>query len=369
LYMSSIKDKLKRSTQRSGSWVRFSAKERTLFAKRLSFLVKAGVPLVDALHLIRSQTRSRGQGRVYDAVIADVTSGQYLATSLDKFKQHFGEFSINLIRVGEHSGVLSQNLAYLADELQRRNELTRKVRGAMIYPIFITVVTLLVTAMLTVFIFPKLMPLFVSLHVELPLTTRIMLATSQYLQNWGLETVGGLVLAGFLFAWLRGRFEWLRYNTDRVVIALPIAGTLARVYNLANFSRTLGLLLKSSLYVNDALGIVAQTTPNRVYRSAYEALRVGVQKGEGVSKGLAQYTQLFPEMMTHMVAVGEGTGNLSASLMYLSELYESEVEGLTKGLSSSIEPVLMIVMGMLVGLIAVSVITPIYEITQHLQPK
>jgi type II secretory pathway component PulF len=353
----------------STSFVRFSAKEQTLFAKRMAFLIKAGVPIVECLTLIRSQTKSKGKGKVYDAVIADVSSGQHLATSLGKFNRLFGDFAVNLIRVGENSGGLSQNLAYLADELQKKQVLQRKVIGALVYPIFITVATLGVTAMLTAYIFPKLMPIFTSLHVELPLTTRILIWTSSYLRDWGFLTLLGVILVGMALAYIRNKSEPFRMFCDRVLLGVPFAGSITRASNLTNFCRTVGLLLKSGIRVTNALEVTAESTKNRVYRKACAEIAAQVVRGEPISKGLAAYPHLYPDILTHMIAVGERTGNLSNTLTYLGELYESEVDELTKTLSSSIEPVLMIVMGLLVGTIAVSVITPIYDITQHLNPK
>jgi len=351
------------------SFVRFSVKEQTLFAKRLSFLVKAGVPLIECLHLIRKQTKSKAKKKVYDSVINDIANGQFLATSLGKFRKIFGDFTINLIRVGETSGILSQNLNYLADELAKKHALKRKVIGAMVYPVFITVATLGVTGLLTVFIFPKIMPIFISLHVQLPLTTRVLLAVSNYLQHWGILTIVLVILFIAAFLFVRSRIERIRYWSDYLLLKLPLAGSIARSYNMANFCRTFGLLLKSGIHVREAMTITAQTTPNLVYKQAYMRLVASVTKGEQISRGLEKERKLFPDMLTYMIAIGESTGNLTATLVYLSDMYESEVEEHTKSLSSTIEPVLMIVMGLLVGLIAVSVITPIYDITQHLQPK
>ncbi len=351
------------------TFVRFSVKEQTLFAKRLSFLVKAGVPLLDCLHLIRKQTRSRAKVKVYDAVIKDVANGQYLSTSLGKFKRLFGEFAVNIIRVGENSGILSQNLAYLADELTKKHALQRKVIGTLVYPIFITVATLGVTSILTVFIFPKLMPIFTSLHVELPWTTRALIATSDFLRNDWLWLILAIILVFTAWFVLRAQFVVVRYFGDRLLLNIPLAGSIARSYNLTNFCRTLGLLLKSGVHLSEAMNITAQTTRNLVYRGACERIAKCIVKGEPISRQLEKEKKFFPDILTHMVAIGEQTGNLSATFIYLGELYEGEVDELTKSLSSSIEPVLMIVMGILVGTIAVSVITPIYAITQHLQPK
>ena len=351
------------------TFMRFSTKEQTLFAKRMSFLVRAGVPLIESLHLIRAQTSSRAKARVYDSIIADVANGLYLSRSLAKWKRLFGDFAINLIRVGEESGVLSQNLAYLAEELEKKQVLERKVLGALIYPIFITVATLGVTVVLTAYIFPKLMPIFTSLHVDLPFTTRALIATSAYLRDWGVFTFFCIIAALIAAYVVRNRYESVRLVSDRVLLATPLAGGITRAYNLANFCRTMGLLLKSGLTLANALQITGETTKNRVYRRACLKMSKGIMRGEPLSRGLGELPRLYPAILTHMVAVGEKTGNLSQTLVYLGELYEGEVDELTKGLSSSIEPVLMVVMGLLVGTIAVSVITPIYEITQHLQPK
>lgn len=351
------------------TFVRFSTKEQTLFAKRMSFLVKAGVPLIECLELIRLQTKTKSKKSVYESIINDVSNGQYLSTSLGKFKRLFGDFAISLIRVGEESGILSQNLAYLADELQKKRELERKVIGTLVYPIFITVATLGVTAVLTAYIFPKLMPIFTSLHVELPLTTRILIWVSAYLRDWGIYTLLGLIALGAGLVAVRNRYERVQMLSDRTLLRIPLAGGIARAYNLTNFCRTMGLLLRSGITISAALEITGDTTKNRVYRLACKQMTTRVMSGEPVSRGLGERPYLYPDILTHMVAVGEKTGNLSTTLTYLGELYEAEVDELTKGLSSSIEPVLMIVMGLLVGLIAVSVITPIYSITQHLSPK
>jgi type II secretory pathway component PulF len=351
------------------SYTRFSIKEQTFFAKRMAFLITAGVPLIDCLHIIRSQTTSRPKVRVYDTVIADIMNGQFLAASLGRHRRLFGDFAINLIRVGESSGILAQNLRYLADELQKRHELKRKVVGALVYPAFITVATLGVTAMLTAYIFPKLMPIFMSLNVELPMTTRALSAISEYGRAWGLVTVLGVVALAVAFVIVRSRWEALRLMSDRMMLRIPLAGSVARAYNLANFCRTLGLLLKSGVVLTDAVAITGETTKNRAYREACREFSEAVIRGETLSRALERRKDIFPDFLTHMVAIGEKTGHLSQTLIYLAESYEGDVDDLTKNLSSSIEPVLMMVMGVIVGLIAVSVITPIYEITNHLQPK
>jgi type II secretory pathway component PulF len=351
----------------SGMFTRFSIKEQTLFAKRLSFLIEAGVPLLESLYLIRNQTKSRSQQKIFDAVIADVAGGQYLSTGLSKFKDHFGVFTINLIRIGELSGSLAENLTYLADELSKKHALQRKVKGALVYPIFITVTTLGVTSMLTVFIFPKIMPVFVSLDIALPLSTRILLLVSVFLKAWGVFVAFGGVLGIMLFLYMRTRITALTRFTDYALLHLPIAGEIARSYNVSNFCRTLCLLLRSGVPITEAFEITASVTKNLAYREAYLEVAAQVLKGEQISKHLRTGTALFPDMLPHMIAVGETSGTLTKSLGYLAELYESEVDEKTKNLSNTIEPLMLVVMGLIVGVIAVSVVTPIYEVTKNLQ--
>lgn len=348
------------------SCVRFSTHEQVLFAKRLSFLVKAGVTSMESMTIIRNQTKSNEKRRIFDAIISDISAGQFIATSLQKYGNLFGEFTITIIRVGEHTGRLSENLMYLAQELSKRHALKRKIQNALVYPMFISLATLGVTGLLVVFIFPKIMPIFISLDITLPLTTRILLAVSDYLKTWGLLTVLGGILVCCLFFIVRATFLPFRTFTDRCIFTVPVLRHIARAYNCANFCRTCGLSIDAGIQIVEALQITAQATKNTVYKNACLAIADGSVKGEKISASMIQYPVLFPDMLVHMVHIGETTGNLSQTLSYLSDLYETEVEESTKNLSNTIEPMLLIIMGILVGIIAISVISPIYEVTRHI---
>ncbi len=350
------------------TYTRLSVKEKTLFIKRLSFLTGAGVTLLESLQILRRQTKGAGKMRMFDTVIEDVSNGQYLSTSLGKFKNVFGDFAVNIIRVGETSGILNQNLSYLADEFKKNQALRSKVLGALVYPIFITIATLGLTSLLTVFIFPKLQPIFTSLNVALPFTTRTLIFLSAFLRSYGIFLVLGLILLGALFWMLVKRSKSFHLFVDRALLKVPLLGKIVQSYNMTNLCRTLGLLLKSSVRVNEAVAITADTTANLVYKREIKVIAEKVHQGERISKYLESRPALFPDIMPQMVSIGEKTGNLSETLIYLSELFEGEVDDATKNLSGSLEPLLMIFMGILVGFVAVSVITPIYEITQNLHP-
>jgi len=280
------------------------------------------------------------------------------------YEKIFGQFAVNIVRVGEASGTLAQNLNYLADELKKKQVLRQNIIGAMVYPSFIVVATLGITILLTAYVFPKILPIFQSFKSQLPWSTRFLIAASSGLQHYWIHILAGLVALSIILALLL-RIGSVKLWFDRNNMRLPFFGTMFRNYYVANFTRTLGLLLKSELGIIDSLRIVGDTLGNTAYRREFFRISEGVGRGEKISDGM-QDRLLFPSMTMQMVAVGETSGNLSFSLLYLSDMSEDELDCATKNLSTSIEPVLMIFMGLLVGFIALSIITPIYGITQNL---
>lgn len=351
------------------SFSRFSIKDQTFFIKRLSFLIKAGIPILESLHMIREQTRSKTHSKMMDKIISDISKGQNLSTSLGKFKKTFGEFAINIIDFGESSGILSENLEYLADELKKRQALRKKIVGAFIYPAVVTVATLGITGFLMVYLFPKIMPIFSSIHMDLPWSTKVIIFLSDFIRHYGFYSILTLIAISIFFTILLKKNKVFHFYFDKYLLKTPIVGKIIQDYNLSNSTRTLGLLLRSGITVSEALPITAKTTLNTVYKKEFEKLSHVINRGEKMSSELKKNRSIFPDVVSQVVSVGERSGNLSNSLIYLSEMYEAEVDDFTKNISGLIEPVLMIFMGILVGFVAISIITPIYGITQHLQPK
>ncbi|MDP2788460.1 MAG: type II secretion system F family protein [bacterium] len=349
------------------SFTKFSIKKQTFFAKRLSFLIKAGLPILESLHVIKKQSKLKSELNIFSKIISDVSNGQSLASSLAKFRGVFGSFAINIIKAGESSGNLTVNLSYLADELKKKDMLKRKIFSALLYPVIVTVATLSITGLLIVYIFPKILPIFQSLHAKLPLSTRIIIFVSETIRIYG-----GYIFLGFfslflLFFLLIKYVPRVKLIFHGLIFRIPFMGGIVKNYNLTNITRTLGLLLKSGISLSESLLITAGTTDNMQYKKALSEISTGVLKGKNVSEFMELRPIVFPDMLSHMIAIGEKSGNLSNTLIYLSEFYENEFDDLTKNLSSAIEPVLMIVMGVSVGFIAISVITPIYEITNNLK--
>ena len=347
---------------------RLSLQEQALFARRLSLLVKAGVPLLESLSILERHATSSANRRMFEHISKDVANGQFLSKSLSRFKKVFGEFAINIIRVGETSGTLPENLKYLSDELDKRRKLRQKLIGALVYPLVIMISAFSVSGLMTVYLFPKLMPVFKSLNVDLPFMTLVLIAISNFLLSYWLFLVLALVVLVIVFIFLM-RLPRFHYAMNTVSLKIPIVGLLLKNYHIVNLCRTLGILFKSQVQILEAITVTADTSPNLVYRKELQRLHRAITKGGTISKHFEKHPKLFPGMLTQMIAIGEKTGNLSDTLIYLAEIYEQEFEEQTSRLSSVVEPAMMLMMGLLVGFVAVSIITPIYEVTQHLNPK
>jgi type II secretory pathway component PulF len=346
---------------------RISVQDRINFARHLSLVIKAGLPIYEGLKIIQSQSESKILKRVLESLIGDVNNGKFLADGLQRYQFLFGDFFVNIVRVGESSGTLSKNLLYLAEELDRAKTLQSKVRSAMVYPLIILCATIGVAGFLTFYVFPKLIPVFSSLNVKLPLTTVILLATLHFLQSYGIEFLAGVIIFIIIVKIVVGRVVLVKYILDRLILAVPVVADLSIGVNMVNFTRVLGLLLKSGVKIVEALDITAATFNNLVYRkfiiAAGEQVRTGAQMGTYI--GL--HKKLFPPLVSGMVLIGESTGNLEENLEYLSTYYDEEVDNKLHSLTSLIEPLMLLLMGLLVGFVALSIITPIYSISQGIQ--
>lgn len=346
---------------------RQSIKEQIIFMKRLSMMLGSGMPIVPALEMLAVETKSTTKKLFILSLVSDVSGGQSLSTALRKFEQTFGSFSINIIRVGELSGTLPENLAYLATELKQKNDLRKQIIGTLIYPAIIIIATLAITIFLIVYIFPKILPIFLSLQITLPLSTRILMSLSQFLNQFGLWLLFGLVVLIIVYLGL-SRVEQFRFMRDRFMLRLPIFGRLIQYYNISNSCRTLGLLLKNEVRITEALTIVAESTQNRVYQSALNIAQNNITTGKTLAVQLQAKPHIFPIEVSNLIQAGELSGNLSNTLIYLANMYNEDIRDWTKNLTTMLEPVLMLIMGLAVGFIAISIITPIYGITQNLHP-
>lgn len=344
---------------------RLSIKEKMLFARHMEMMTRSGLQVLDALVILRKQTKSSAFIRVLDSLIADVKNGHYLSVAMERYKRLFGDFVINLIRVGETSGTLSENFKYLAVELEKKSELQKKVLGAMIYPIVILIATFGITGIMVFLIFPRILPVLKSLNVELPLATRVFIAISEFLTSnivWVLLGLFVLVIGWLLLL----RIRPVRYAWHRTLLRIPFIGPLVTDVNIITIARTMDLLLRGGVLIVEALEISGRSLNNLVYQKQIEEIKQSVQRGEPMSKLMIERPALFPATFSEMAHVGETTGKLDETLEFLAEFYESELDSSTKTLSNVLEPLLLLAMGLVVSFVAISIITPIYKISQSL---
>jgi len=347
--------------------LRFPAREQVVFAKRLGMILRSGLPLREGLAIVGGEHTSRSAAYIFARILSDVSRGRTLSSSLASLSPVFGSFAVHIVRVGETSGMLHQNLEHLSRELKKKEALKKKVLGALVYPAVIVLATIGISLGLTIYIFPKIIPIFQSFKQSLPLSTRVLIAVSGFLVRDGVFVLAAVVAAAAGFFFLL-RFEPARRALERVLLRLPIFGALSRSYQLANITRTIGVLLQGDMRIVEALEIVAQTSHSGMYRDALRHIAAQAAQGQRLSRGMRANPRLFPPLCAQMVSAGEETGSLAASLLYLSDMYEEDINDLTRNLTTLLEPMLMIVMGLIVGFIAISIITPIYGITQNLTP-
>ena len=317
--------------------------------------------------MLDTQRNSISASYIFKHIIEGVCRGQALSTALAPFASIFGVFAIHMIRVGEASGTLHHNLSYLAEELKKKDALRKKVLGALVYPAVIVCATIGISTSLTVFIFPKIIPIFQSFKHQLPITTRMLIALSSFLIKDGVWLFLFLIVAS-IGLYLLLQKPPIKRVAHRLILHLPLFGILSRYYNLATIARTMSLLLKGDVPIVQALSVVRDSTHHTIYRECLRDIATAVVRGKRLSSEMGAYPTLFPSLATQMIAVGEDTGDLAGALMYISDMYEEEINDLTRNLTTLLEPVLMIVMGLIVGFIAISIITPIYGITQDLTP-
>lgn len=344
-------------------WQTISTQDKINFSRHLSIMIKAGLPVLEALKIVDRQSESKALKKVIGKLVEGINSGHSLAAGLSDYRDWFGDFFISIVEVGEQSGTLVGNLAYLAEELEKSRDLKSKIRGAMLYPIIILIATLAVTALLTFAVFPRVIPVLLSLNVQLPLPTRIMMAAMQFLTTYGWQLGLVLIILGILYRYMLKRVRPFRVMIHHLILYVPVVASMSRSINAVNFARVLSVLLKSGIRIVEAVQVTARTLDNLVYRSALDGAAEEIRKGEGLAKSLSNQPRLFTPLLLGLIEVGENTGNLEDNLGYLSEHYAKEVDITTRNLTTILEPLMLLGMGLLVGFVALAIVLPIYQAT------
>ncbi|MEO6536143.1 MAG: type II secretion system F family protein [Candidatus Paceibacterota bacterium] len=347
------------------SSIRIKSEDRILFAKRLALYLRSGIPIVEAFALICDDASPGNHVKIVRAVSEDVVHGRTLSQALNKFPKAYSAFHTNLIAVGEASGTLPENLRYLAQLLERTAMLNRKIVSALVYPVIIMFGTISVAGFLTLYAFPKMIPLFRGFHAKLPFTTRVLIGISDLFAKHGF-----LVMTCALFLITAGiflvRLPQIRRRLQFMSIRIPLINSLTTYYYLATIHRTLSLLLESGMRIEASLLLTADGLANSCYKESLDRVRLGIIEGTKVSVNMRKDPSLYPPVVTQLISAGEITGNLKESFGAIADVYEERLDELTRTLSTLVEPILMLLMGLIVGFVALAIITPIYGLTQNI---
>lgn len=342
---------------------RVGFKQVATFTRQLSTMLTAGLPLTDALALLKSQAEgSMGMFVILEHLLTTVRGGQPLGKAMERFKDVFGGAYIASIKAGEEGGVLEEVLGKLADNLENENEFRGKVKGAMIYPVIVIVGMIIVAFVMMIFVIPKLLTMYEDFGTaKMPAITRALMSVSGFMARfWFLFPILGAGV--FMVFRIGNKNESFRLKRDELFLKIPIMGELNKKTIMTNTTRTLAMLLAAGISLVECLKIVSAVAGNEVYQKAFIRISERVQKGFGIADSFEE-TGVFPVIVNQMVATGESTGKLDEVLTRVSLYFSTEAEQSVKALTSAIEPLIMIVLGIGVGFLVVAVIMPIYNLT------
>lgn len=330
------------------------------FTRQLSTMISAGLPLTDALSILEVQAAPAFRKKIAN-IMRSVEGGSSFADALSAHGDVFSSVYIALVRAGEAAGVIDTILKRLADNLEKQREFQAKTKGALIYPVIVLIGMVLVAAVMMIFVLPKLTVMYDDFQVELPLTTKILIGTSNFMaKNWFLLPLIAIGI-GYAFKTMRASKQG-QLMLDKMALKLPVMGKIREMVIMSEFARTLSLLTGAGVALVEALKIVSTVANNRVFTDSLNVVAKEVEKGNSLAMSLARQ-EVFPFIISQMVSVGEQTGKLDEILGRLADYFETESEHAIKNLSTAMEPVIMVILGIGVGFMIISIVVPIYNLT------
>lgn len=359
----SVRPKSARSFELSFLKKKVTTRDLVVFTRQFATMIDAGLPLVQCLDIQAEQQQNKNFGATLARVKADVEQGSTFAESLAKHPRIFDELYVNLVTAGEIGGVLDTILNRLSAYLEKADQLKRKVKSAMVYPITVMVVAIGVLALLLVKVIPVFEKMFSDFGGELPGPTKMVINLSNWLQSYLpllLVIVTGVIIA---YIQARRRSPRFRYRTDAIYLKLPVFGPLLKKVAVARFSRTFSTMLSSGVPILDALDICAKTSGNRVIESGLQKTKAAISEGKTIAEPL-KAVGVFPGMVVQMIGVGEQTGAMDSMLSKLADFYDDEVDAAVAGLTSMLEPLMMVFLGGSIGTILIAMYLPIFKIAE-----
>jgi type IV pilus assembly protein PilC len=336
-----------------------------IFTRQFATMINAGLPLVQSLDILAKQTENAALKEVVRQVVFDVEAGNTLADAFRKHPKAFTDLYVNMIAAGEAGGILDTILLRLATFMEKNDALVRKVKGAMVYPVVIMSVAVIAITVLLIFVIPTFQSMFASVNLVLPLPTRIVIGASNFLTSFWWAIVGVIALAVFAvkryYATSSGR-----KTLDTLLINSPVLGDVIRKSAVSRFTRTLGTLVSSGVAILDGLEITAKTAGNRVIHDAVMESRASIAGGDTIA-GPLERSKVFPPMVVSMIAVGEQTGGLDEMLSKIADFYDEEVDVAVSALLSLMEPMMIVILGVVVGGMVIAMYLPIFDMMNAVQ--
>ncbi len=330
-----------------------------IFCRQFSTMIDAGLPIIQCLDILHSQQDNKTFKKMLKDIKTSVESGQTLAESLKKYPDQFDDLFVNMVAAGEAGGILDVILRRLSTYMEKAAKLKGQVKGAMTYPIITLVIAFGVIAVILVFVIPVFEEMFADFGEALPAPTQMVIGASEFVQGNILFIIIGIVL--FIFAFRRfGKTERGRAFIDDKMLKLPIVGILLRKVAVARFTRTMGTMLSSGVAILEALDIVAKTSGNKTIETALYSVRTSIAEGQTIADPLSR-TGVFPPMVCQMIAVGESTGAVDQMMEKIADFYEEEVDQAVDNLTSMIEPIMLVFLGVTIGGLVVSMYLPIFQ--------
>ncbi|HIJ66231.1 MAG TPA: type II secretion system F family protein [Candidatus Hydrogenedentes bacterium] len=341
---------------------RIKTTEVLLFTRQLSTIVNAGLPLLQGLDILSEQTEDQRFAQIIQEISEEVEGGETFSEALRRHPNAFPDLYTSMVRAGEAGGDLDGVLSQLADYLEATEDLKRRIKSAMTYPVVAFSMIILIASALVIWVVPQFAEIFATFGKQLPLPTRMLIEVSDWLRSWRLLVLIAAIIGAIFAIRVYGRTETGRFNLDSLKLRLPVFGKLLRKVAISRFSRTLSTLTRSGVAILQALEIVERTAGNEVFARAVRNAGDSVRGGEALAEPLARSGE-FPALVTRMIGVGEKTGALESMLGKISDFYDSEVKAAVDGLTSLIEPILILMMGIVVGTIVVCLFLPILQLS------
>ncbi|MGB9911051.1 MAG: type II secretion system F family protein [Microgenomates group bacterium] len=347
---------------RERAFSRISLNDKVNFTRQFSTMITAGLHITEALEILELQSPP-GLRRVVREVLKDIEGGKSLSQAIEKHPEAFDTLYVSLVKAGETAGVLEKVLSRLADNMEKQKEFQGKVKGAMIYPAIVIFGMIIVAGIMVIFVLPKMMTIYEEFQAQLPTSTKILLAISKFATKfWWLMLAfvfGGIIGLRILF-----RSPEFKKEFDRFLFRIPIIGNLRQKSVLTEFTRTLGLLTNAGILIVDALHVASRSLGSKFYQEAVLKAADQVERGVPLATALAEIG-IFPPILPQMISVGEETGKIDEVLFKISHYFEQETEAAIKALTSAMEPIIMIILGIGVAFLMISVIMPIYNLTSQ----